>query len=98
MTDTISVAGEPAAALFEIIRKLPLQRQPSGRWSIDHTMPPAEGAMLARAIMRIEAELMMSDADQVGRDESSARTPDERRADALVALVLRVCDAMQSSA
>ena len=46
----------------------------------------------SRALMRVEAELLLEDADLVSeRDhERELRTPSQRAADALVAIVLQV--------
>ncbi|HET6921436.1 MAG TPA: hypothetical protein VFI46_18530 [Jiangellaceae bacterium] len=53
--------------------------------------------MLLRAIMRIEAELLLADANEVGSSAAEPRTPQQRRADAFVALALRVADALGGS-
>ncbi len=47
--------------------------------------------------MRVEAELLLHDADKISVDGPGAnRTPAQRRADAFLALVLRVGDAFAS--
>lgn len=48
--------------------------------------------VFVRAIMRIEAELLLNDAELVNIDQGEPRTPEERRTDALIALLLRVDD------
>ncbi|WP_433577074.1 hypothetical protein [Nocardia brasiliensis] len=42
--------------------------------------------------MRVEAELLLHDAELVTVEGGEPRTPEERRTDAFVALVLRVDD------
>lgn len=44
--------------------------------------------------MRVEAELLLEDADRLGEPGGEERTPDQRRADALLALTLRMSDAL----
>lgn len=47
--------------------------------------------------MRIEAELLLHDADRLTRTAADWRTPEQCRADAFVALALRVADAATAS-
>ena len=53
-------------------------------------LEPDVGAPLARALMRVEAELLLKDADAVGTSQDARRAPAQRRFDALMTLVLRV--------
>lgn len=46
-----------------------------------------------RALMRVEAELLLHDADRLGQGSNHPRTDGQRRADAFVALALRVVEA-----
>ncbi len=43
--------------------------------------------------MRVEAELLLDDADRLGQEDHEDRTYEQRAADAFVALALRVGDA-----
>lgn len=56
-----------------------------------------EAPPLVRALMRVEAELLLDDARQLAGPENVWRTPENRRADALVLLVLRTAVAAGSA-
>ena len=89
------VAGEPAVALARAFLKFKTVILPDGRVRFDAELDGKEGAPLARALMRVEAELLVKDAEKISADRRVAnRTPAQRRADALVAVVLRVQDAL----
>jgi len=51
------------------------------------TLKPKDGAPLQRVLMRVEAELLIEDADSIGCRHSEDRTHSQRAADALVRLV-----------
>jgi hypothetical protein len=51
------------------------------------TLTPEDGAPLQRALMRVEAELLIEDAHSIDSLHPQDRTPGQRRADALVRLV-----------
>jgi hypothetical protein len=92
MRQGMTVGGEPVdrlRAIVESVTMTPLRRggvRVSGRLSHD------DGACLLRALMRVEAELLLHDAERVG-PLGEPRTPAQRRSDAFVALTLRVADA-----
>lgn len=65
---------------------------PRGGVRVSGSLTHDEGACLMRALMRVEAELMLHDADRVNFT-GDPRTATQRRADAFVALTLRVADA-----
>jgi hypothetical protein len=91
------VAGEPVHALLAALVQFDLQRAPNGRLNMSCDLDGPTGAPLARALMRVEAELLLSDAERVVPGVGPPiRTPDQRRADAFVALVCRVEDALHS--
>ena len=46
--------------------------------------------------MRVQAELLLEDADRLGQENWQDRTHEQRAADAFVALALRVADAANS--
>ena len=54
-------------------------------------LEPAVGRPLIRALMRAEAELLLEDADALGTGVETARTPEQRAADAFERLVQAVC-------
>ena len=65
---------------------------PDGEYIVNGDLPPEVAPPFIRAIMRVEAELLLHDAELVTVDNEEPRTPDERRTDAFVALVLRIDD------
>jgi hypothetical protein len=87
--------GESAVELIEILKLMKRGRRPNGMWHFELSLPCEQMAPLVRAIMRVEAELLLDDARRVGTDDEERRTPEQRRADALVALTLRVADALK---
>jgi len=91
------VAGEPAEALARALLQLKTETMTGGWVHLDVQLDRKEGAPLARALMRVEAELLLHDADNISVDgRVASRTPAQRRADAFLALVLRVGDAIAS--
>lgn len=51
------------------------------------TLTPKDGPPLIRALMRVEAELLIEDADSIGCPHAQDRTYEQRAADALIRLV-----------
>jgi len=98
-TSPILVAGEPAGVILKVLMGMRDTVVPDvdGMVSIQATIPHEHAAVLLRAIMRVEAELLLADADKVGPSAAEPRTPQQRRADAFVALALRVADALGGS-
>jgi hypothetical protein len=89
------VAGEPVGILAEALSRLQPVPSDDGMVHFELELEGALGAPLARALMRVEAELLTNDAERiVAGSPEEGRTPEQRRADALVALVLRVGDAL----
>ncbi|MDQ6727528.1 MAG: HNH endonuclease [Actinomycetota bacterium] len=77
-------------------RRLHLSQSFGGSWALDGLLDPVSGSVVAEALQRIDDELFAADwADakaQVGEDVSAgdlARTPAQRRADALVEMARR---------
>ena len=97
-TSPILVAGEPADVILKVLMGMRDNLVPDadGMVSIQAKIPQDHAAVLLRAIMRIEAELLLADAKEVG-SAAEPRTPQQRRADAFVALALRVADALGGS-
>jgi hypothetical protein len=58
-----------------------------GMYRSSFTLDPKDGVPLRRALMRVEAELLMEDADSIGGQEFEDRTPEQRAADALLRLL-----------
>lgn len=90
----ILVAGEHAETLFEALHEIRWSTLPDGAVSGTVRLEPRLGHPFARALMRVQAELLLHDADTYPQEEAEVRTHEQRAADALVALVLRVSDAL----
>lgn len=86
------VAGEDPRVLLALVRRFAdsLVLNADGTTFSGHArydndeVPP-----LIRALMRIEAELLLDDAGRLRAPDTAYRTPEQRRADALALLVLR---------
>jgi hypothetical protein len=87
------VAGEPLDVLVKALASFKFRKTPRGMINVTAQLDRDLGPPFLRALMRVEAELLVHDADLVGGSEVENRTPDQRRADALVALVLRITEA-----
>ena len=87
------VEGEPLDLLAEALLQFDLQEQPDGTWSVTTLLQPDVGNPFVRALMRVEARLLLEDADRVGTPGAEYRTPEQRKADALVILVTAVAQA-----
>jgi len=94
MTD-VRVAGEPAETLLMALARIEWDSEESdGSTSGSCVLEPALGRPLIRALMRVEAELLEHDANSFGQPDVEMRTHEQRSADALIALALRVSDAL----
>ncbi|MEV6072813.1 hypothetical protein AB0L82_40250 [Nocardia sp. NPDC052001] len=86
------VAGEKRSDLVRALSYVSMEDAPDGGTIVNGDLPPDIAPAFVRAIMRIEAELLLNDAELVTIDQGEPRTPEERRTDALIALLLRVDD------
>ncbi|MBY8863693.1 hypothetical protein K7711_45015 [Nocardia sp. CA2R105] len=91
-TDSDLIAGELRVDLLRALSYVETESGPDGSYIVNGDLPPDVAPPFIRAIMRIEAELLLHDARQVTVDRGEPRTPEERRADAFLALALRVTD------
>ncbi|MEU8900788.1 hypothetical protein ACFVMC_24390 [Nocardia sp. NPDC127579] len=91
-TDSDLVAGERRSDLLRALSYVSTDYGPDGEYIVNGDLPPEVAPPFIRAIMRVEAELLLHDAELVTVDNEEPRTPDERRTDAFVALVLRIDD------
>ncbi|MEV6277455.1 hypothetical protein [Nocardia sp. NPDC051832] len=91
-TDSDLVAGERRSDLLAALSYVSTDYGPDGEYIVNGDLPPEVAPPFIRAIMRVEAELLLHDAELVTVDNEEPRTPDERRTDAFVALVLRIDD------
>ncbi|MBH0778214.1 hypothetical protein [Nocardia bovistercoris] len=90
--DSDLVAGERRIDLLRALSYVSTESGPDGEYIVNGDLPPEVAPPFIRAIMRVEAELLLHDAELVTVDNEEPRTPDERRTDAFVALVLRIDD------
>ncbi|WP_431957007.1 hypothetical protein [Nocardia lijiangensis] len=91
-TDSDLIAGEHRADLLRALSYVSTESGPDGEYIVNGDLPPEVAPPFIRAIMRVEAELLLHDAELVTVDNEEPRTPDDRRIDALVALMLRLDD------
>lgn len=89
-TDT--VAGEPRDVLLRAILQFEITPKPGGWAKVYAELPPHLVVPFARALYRIEAELLNHDADVFTARAGETRTQSERRHDALEVLVRRVIE------
>lgn len=90
--DADLIAGERRADLLRALSYVSTETAPDGSYIVNGDLPPEVAPPFIRAIMRVEAELLLHDAELVTVEDGEPRTPEERRTDAFVALVLRVDD------
>ena len=93
----IRVAGEPALALLEAFQQFKWKKARNGMQTASFSLDPRLGNPLIRALMRVEAELLLEYADSYGQADAEDRTHEQRACDALVALALRVADALRKA-
>lgn len=92
--DSPKVAGEQVDLLLEALRQIDFETEPDGMIHFWMDLAPGVGDALARATMRVEAELLLADARVYGTDDHEHRSPDARRLDAFVLLSRRVVAAV----
>lgn len=93
-TDADLVAGERREDLLRALSYVSTESRADGSYVVNGDLPPEVAPPFIRAIMRVEAELLLHDAEFVTVEEGEPRTPEERRADAFLALALRVTDVL----
>lgn len=87
------VANESADALAGVLAGMCMTRVRGAKATMQLKASNAEMAPLIRAIMRVEAELLLIDAELVDADHQDRRTSDQRRFDAFALIVYRVARA-----
>lgn len=90
---TALVAGEPADRIMAVLARSDMGRSEAGMATISSTVQPDEVFVL-RALMRLEAELMLEDADSYHSGHDELRTTGQRCADAFALLVERAAEAL----
>lgn len=87
------VAGEPVDQLVAALADFKTKKLPNGMMEFKSRTPPELAPVLFRALLRVEADLLREDAEQLTRANlRELRTPEQRGADALVELVRRFGD------
>ncbi len=93
-----TVAGESARESLSIAARFEFKVDDDGMHRFEYRAAIEEIAPLLRGVMRVEAELLVADAATIGTDAEESRSPDQRRADAFVALIVRASDALAQAA
>lgn len=84
------IEGERVDLLGEAIGQFERKQWPDGTWTFDVNLEPRLANPFVRAMMRVEARLLLEDADRFLLPDTDHRTDDQRRLDALIALVTAV--------
>ncbi|MGH2660904.1 MAG: RNA polymerase subunit sigma-70 [Actinomycetota bacterium] len=79
------IAGEPVEELLKALRQLTWRKTGTGKIRLSASLDGELGGPLCRALIRIERELLQN-GEAVSRPGVHVRTPEQRRADAVVAL------------
>lgn len=87
------VAGEPADRIMAVLARSQRGRSDDGMATISLTVEPHE-VFVFRALMRLEAELLLEDADSLRSGHDDLRTTGQRGADAFALLVERSAEAL----
>jgi len=91
------VAGESVLdllpVLVAIVEQSPFKPRPDGMYRFSAKVPTAQLIPFKRALMRVEAELLVEEAATVRTTWVGLRTPKQREADAFTDLVWRVMNA-----
>jgi hypothetical protein len=90
--NTDLLGGEPRELLRRAITCITMTKGPGGEGILSGELPQELAEPFARALMRIEAELLLHDVDLFTARSGEIRTQSERRADAFTAMILRLDD------
>ena len=90
--NTDRVGGERRELLRRAIACITMTKGPGGEGILSGQLPQELAEPFTRALMRIEAELLVHDADLFTARSGETRTQSERRADAFTAMILRLDD------
>ncbi len=91
------VFGESARTLLTTLSKCETREDDvSGAIRFDLRMTPEETGPVVRALLRAEAELLLDDADTFD-PTATTRTPEQRRADALVEIAIAAARALDAA-
>jgi hypothetical protein len=70
----IRVAGEPGLTLLEAFQQFKWKKARNGMQTASFSLEPRPGNPLIRALMRVEAELLLEDADSYGHAARASRS------------------------
>ena len=90
MSQTTKVLGEDVEVLIRIFPYFRITERRGGMMRFAAEIPNELATPFLRALMRREARLLKEDADELTGAPFEPRTPDQRRVDAFVDLVLSV--------
>ncbi len=91
------VFGESARTLLATLSKCRTHEDDvSGMIHFDLRMTPKEAGPVVRALLRAEAELLLDDADTFD-PAATTRTPEQRRADALLEIAAAAAEALDAA-
>ena len=93
---TTLVAGEPAHKIMAVFARAEREENDEDLATISITIHPDE-VFFARALMRVEAELLLEDADAHVSVDDEVRTSDQRGFDAMVLLMRRTSEALTAA-
>ena len=95
MTDHArTVAGESLDDLVKVMSNVRLDEHPQGLNLAELVLNEEETAIFRRALMRLEAELLLDDADVLDAGSlATMRSPAQRQHDAFMLLVDRIIEA-----
>ena len=87
----ITIAGERVDLLAQALLRFKLQPPaPDGMMRFTARIEPEYGDPFVRALRRVEAEMLLEDADLIGTAHDEQRTCDQRAHDALMELIRRI--------
>lgn len=84
------VLGEAVETLKQFISYIEIEKKRSGDYEIHFETPAEVAAPFLRALTRREAQLLKEDAGLVTASTMEPRTPEQRKADAFVDVVMSV--------
>lgn len=93
-TPVLTLVGEPLPLLLRALAGITLEHMPNGWARVGGEMAPEPGAAFLRALMRLEAELLLEEADDLVAGGGETRTPEQRRHDAFAELARRIGEAV----
>ena len=91
------VAGEPVDLLRSALLAMHFAAGEGDDVRLRAEMTPEAGFALVRAVMRVEAELLLAEARTIGTDHQDPRDDDDRRLEAFLIVIRRTVTAQQAT-